>query len=201
MIIAVQAKHLRDKVLKLIVLGFIDGIGPAMLSDLMMLFDLLGTESGLTGSVLDMTNSTQNNLRAQEMASCQVMFTAANCFVSPRLFLCHVTEFRDACLCVCYIMPAHTMQVCRKLIKHLPGAIGTAIYVLVSAAHLAVFRDEEGKPPIGPASRLAVASFSHAMTVYQTVAVRKGARTTPPITQWQYTMAMPMDTRCLRHGL
>lgn len=67
-----HGKHLRDKLLKLLVLGFVPGIGPALLTDLMLLFEMLGMASGLSGALLDMSNSSQNNKRCQEMASIKV---------------------------------------------------------------------------------------------------------------------------------
>lgn len=54
-------------------LGFAPSIGPALLTDLMLLFDKLGMKSGLSGSVLDMPDSSQNNKREQEMASVKVI--------------------------------------------------------------------------------------------------------------------------------
>lgn len=67
-----QAKHLRDKLGKLLIFAFVDGAGPAVLTDLMLLFHKAGMKSGLSGSVLDMSDSSQNNKRAQEMASVKV---------------------------------------------------------------------------------------------------------------------------------
>lgn len=67
-----QARHLRDKHGKLILTGFKPVAAPALLADLVMLFEQIGAKSSLTGSVVDMSDSSQNNQRADEMASLQV---------------------------------------------------------------------------------------------------------------------------------
>lgn len=67
-----QFKHLREKAGKLLILGFKPGVGPAVLTDFILLYEKLGDASGLTGTMLDMSNSSQNNKRSQEFASPKV---------------------------------------------------------------------------------------------------------------------------------
>jgi hypothetical protein len=73
----VQAKHLKDKLDKLIHTVMLPHACPALLADLLLLRLQLGTASGLSGCVLDMSDSSQNNRRAEEMAS----FTVAHAFL------------------------------------------------------------------------------------------------------------------------
>ena len=69
-----QAKHLRDKLGKLVRFGFDDTSGPALFSDLVIAYKFLGVEqSGLSGTVIDQSDSTQNNRRAEGMASFELV--------------------------------------------------------------------------------------------------------------------------------
>lgn len=78
-----QHKHLREKASKLIRWGFTKGIGPAVLTDFILLFEKMGTESGMTGTSIDITDSSQNNKRAQECASLQVILQLSSHFALP----------------------------------------------------------------------------------------------------------------------
>ena len=70
----VQIKTLHDRLSKLLVLGFEADIGPAQLTDYVILLRSVGSEvSGLSSSVTDQTDSTQNNRRAGEFASFKVV--------------------------------------------------------------------------------------------------------------------------------
>jgi hypothetical protein len=88
-----MASHLRDKPQKLMITCFIPNSAPALLTDLRLQEEQEGNRSGLCGSVLDMSASSQNNKLAAEMSS---------------------FEFADA------------------LLEHMPGALGTAVHVLVA---------------------------------------------------------------------
>ena len=74
--------------------------------------------------------------------------------------------------CEAYDQP---MQVARESIKHIPGAVGTAVHVLVAACHLGAFHDNEDVAPLSPASRLALASFAHTFLTYQAIAVKEAS--------------------------
>lgn len=52
--------------------AFAQAASPALLADLVLLYEQQGMHSGLSGSVLDMSDSSQNNRRAAEMASVHV---------------------------------------------------------------------------------------------------------------------------------
>jgi hypothetical protein len=66
------AKHLRDKLNKCLKLFFTVGAAPALMSDLIEIWEQHGEKSVLTGCVQDMSDSSQNNKRAAEMASFKV---------------------------------------------------------------------------------------------------------------------------------
>ena len=68
-----QARHLRDKHGKLLLVYFFKIAAPALLADLVLLYEQVGVPSGLTGCVQDMSDSSQNNRRAEEMASLKVV--------------------------------------------------------------------------------------------------------------------------------
>ena len=85
----VQIKTLHDRLNKLLVLGFEADIGPAQLTDYVVLLRLVGSEvSGLSSSVTDQTDSTQNNRRAGEFASFKVVHA----------LLTHVPQSRGSAL-------------------------------------------------------------------------------------------------------
>jgi hypothetical protein len=91
-----MASHLRGKPQNLLITCFLPNSAPALLTDLILLEEQEGNRSGLFGSVLDTSDSSQNNKRAAEMLSFEV---------------------EDA------------------LLEHMPGALGTAVHVLVAATH------------------------------------------------------------------
>lgn len=65
-----DAKHLRDKPNKLIVTAWCAGAGPALLTDIIFAQRHLPPKvSGVSGLVTDLSDSSQNNKRAAEMAS------------------------------------------------------------------------------------------------------------------------------------
>ena len=97
-----QSKHLRDKLGKLLRIGWTAVIGPPLLADLQIVYRMLGRDSGIDGSVLDMSNSSQNNKRSDQMASFQTamsllehvpMSKGTAAFVT--LSAAHLSAFRD----------------------------------------------------------------------------------------------------------
>lgn len=190
-----QGKHLRDKLVKLLVMGFVPGIGPALLTDLMLLFEILGIESGISGAVLDVSNSSQNNKRCQEIASIKVS--------RHLLFLYHLRDVvvHSAGSRTVDVYETWHIQVCLALLQHLPGALGTAVHVLISAAHLAAFCDDPDKAPFSPMTRLALCAFAHTFLVFQTVAMSHGPKTNPPMTDFKYSLQGHSYTAPTRHAI
>lgn len=68
-----QANHVRDKPNKLICTVFNKGAAPVLLADLILLHRLVGVKSGLSGSIADNTDTSQNNRRAEELSSYTVV--------------------------------------------------------------------------------------------------------------------------------
>lgn len=81
------------------------------------------------------------------------------------------------------------LQVAFNLLRKIPGAYGSAMHAAISAAQLRIFVDEEGKEPLSPFSRIALAAFAYCMVVFQSLAICMGHETTPPVTQYKLTLA------------
>jgi hypothetical protein len=133
-VVHLQVKHIRDKFHKLLQLGFDATTGPALLMDLIILHKTLGPQaSGLSGNVIDQTDSSQNNARAEEIAS---------------------------------------LHVVHALVRHVPMSKGTALFCLLSSAHLIAFKDRAEDPPISPMARISHLSFLLCWQVFHVVALK-----------------------------
>jgi hypothetical protein len=146
-----MASHLCDKPQKLVITCFLPSSPPALLTDLILLEEQEGNRSGLCGSVLDMSDSSQNNKRAAEMSS---------------------FEIADA------------------LLEHMPGALSTAVHVLVAATHRTAYNHDSA--PCSPMNCVAKAAFVFTFMTHHTIAIVNGhdaGRYSPPVSSFEHTVA------------
>jgi hypothetical protein len=134
----------------------------ALLTDLILLEEQEGSRSGLCGSVLDMSDSNQNNKRAAEMSS----FAVAD-----------------------------------ALLEHMPGALGTAVHVIVAATHRTTFADDHNSSPM---ARISKAAFVFTLMTFHTIAHVHGHdadRYSPPVSRFGHTVAVHGYTAPTRWAL
>ena len=130
---SLQVSHVRDKQHKLPLLDLRSSAGPALLTDLLLLHRKLGpVQSGIGGNLIDRTDSSQNNKRAEELGN---------------------------------------LDLVQRLLQAIPGSHGTAVFVLVSGAYLAAFRDHADAPPMCPQARLVHLAFVQGMLVVNALAL------------------------------
>jgi hypothetical protein len=64
-----------------------------------------------------------------------------------------------------------SFEVTHALLEHMPGALGTAVHVLVAATHRTAFADDHDSAPCSPMTRIAKAAFVFTFMTCHTIAI------------------------------
>ena len=94
-----------------------------------------------------------------------------------------------------------SFAVAEVLLDRMNGALGTAVHVLVAAAHRTAFTDDSQEAPCSPMCRIAKASFVLTFMTYNTIAIVNGhdeQAYRPPTSSYQHTCALHGYTAATR---
>jgi hypothetical protein len=97
-----------------------------------------------------------------------------------------------------------SFPVAEALLEHMPGALGTAVHVLVAAAHRTAFADDHDTDPCSPMTRIAKAAFVFTFMTFHTIAIVNGhdaGRCSPPVSSFEHTVAVHGYTAPTRWAL